>query len=144
MTEQLVASGFSRVLIAEGEPHDQMLLVTAVQEVRADLRLGFLTTAEELVTELRCLAGDEKLPAVLVLALEPSGLGGLEVLDRLEREPLIRPAEVGVVGPWQRRDDGADLVARGATWFRPEPTRFSELLDFVTFLDERCRHLRQR
>lgn len=134
----------SQVVVAEADPTAQMRLVMAVQEAGADLRLGFVSTGDELLSELRSLAAGGERPTMVVLAVDPMRSGGLEMLELLRRNRTVCPPEIGIVGSWPRLTDIDQLLARGAAWVEPRPERFEDLVDLVRLIDDRCRLHRDR
>jgi two-component system response regulator len=143
VTDQLTVTETSRVLVAEDDPHDQMLFIMAAEDARAALRFEFMPNGEEFITELRRLATDEDLPAMAVLDMRMPRMSGHEVLDVLQREPWLRPAEVGVFSTSHRQQDVDESLARGAAWHEVKPSKFEDLVAFIRRLDERCRELRR-
>lgn len=140
MTDQLTANQCFRVLVAEDDPHDQMLLIMAAEDAKASLHFEFVTNGEELVDELRGRRPDE-LPTILVLDMRMPRMSGHEVLDWLNGEPSLRPAEVGMFSTSHRDQDVEQSLAKGAQWHEVKPSKFEELVAFIERLDARCREL---
>lgn len=144
MTDQLITTDTSLVLVAEDDPHDQMLFIMAAEDAKTSIKLGFMPNGEELVTELRRLAGSEEMPTMAVLDMRMPRMSGHEVLDALNDDPSIRPAEVGVFSTSHRSQDVDTSLAKGAAWHEVKPSKYEELVAFLRRLDERCRELRER
>ncbi len=143
MTDQLTATDISRVLVAEDDPHDQMLFIMAAEDANAALKLEFMPNGEELVTELRRMASDDALPTMAVLDMRMPRMSGHEVLDILNEDPRICPAEVGVFSTSHREQDVQTSLDKGAAWHEVKPSKFEELVAFIRRIDERCQELRQ-
>lgn len=143
MTDQLILTETSRVLVAEDDPHDQMLFIMAAEDAKAALHFDFMPNGEEFISELRRLAADEELPTMAVLDMRMPRLSGHEVLDILDREPWLRPPEVGVFSTSHRQQDVDQSLAKGAAWHEVKPSKFEDLVAFIRRIDERCRELRK-
>jgi CheY-like chemotaxis protein len=132
-----------RVLVAEDDPHDQMLFIMAAEDAGAEIDFDFVPNGEAFVEELRQRAAAANLPDVGVLDMRMPRLDGHEVLDALVRNPSIRPAEVGIFSSSHRQQDIDQSLAKGAAWHEVKPSKFEDLIAFVTRIDARCRELRQ-
>lgn len=143
MTDQLIMTDTSRVLVAEDDPHDQMLFIMAAEDANAAIEFEFIPNGEEFIAELRRMAADEILPTMAVLDMRMPRMSGHEVLDVIEREPWLRPAEVGVFSTSHRQQDIDQSLARGAAWHEVKPSKFEDLVAFIRRLDQRCKELRR-
>lgn len=143
MTHQLTIAGTRRVLVAEDDPHDQMLFIMAAEDAGATIKLEFIPNGEECIDELRRRAADEDLPTMAVLDMRMPRMNGHEVLDILGQEPAICPAEVGVFSTSHRHQDVVESLAKGAAWHEVKPSTFEELVAFIRRIDERCLELSQ-
>ena len=150
MTDQLIdtepsrlLTETSRVLVAEDDPHDQMLFIMASEDAKASLAFEFMPNGEEFLTELRRLAADDELPTMAVLDMRMPRMNGHEVLDVLNREPWLRPAEVGVFSTSHRPQDVDESLLLGAAWHEVKPSKFEDLVGFIRRLDKRCQDLRR-
>ena len=144
MTDQLTPLETKRVLVAEDDPHDQMLFIMAAEDAGSSIAFRFTSNGEELVAELRRMAADDSLPTMAVLDMRMPRMNGHEVLDVLGAEPTICPAEVGVFSTSHRHQDVIDSLDKGAAWHEVKPSKFEELVAFVRRIDERCDELNQR
>jgi two-component system response regulator len=143
MTDQMTLTGTHRVLVAEDDPHDQMLFIMAAEDAGASIRLEFMPNGEEFLTELRRMAETGELPAIAVLDMRMPRMSGHDVLDVLSREPSICPAEVGVFSTSHRHEDVVESLTKGAAWHEVKPSKFEELVAFVRRIDQRCQELGQ-
>lgn len=143
MTDQLIATGINRVLVAEDDPHDQMLFIMAAEDAKAQLVFEFMPNGEEFLTGLRRMATENDLPTMAVLDMRMPRMNGHEVLDALDQEPWLRPAEIGVFSTSHRKQDVDESLAKGAAWHEVKPSKFEDLVGFIRRLDERCRELRR-
>ncbi len=141
MTDQLTRTVTSRVLVAEDDPHDQMLFIMAAEDAEATIKLEFRPNGEEFVAELRRMATDDELPTMAVLDMRMPRMSGHDVLDVLAQEPAIRPPEVGVFSTSHRHQDVVESLTRGAAWHEVKPSKYEELVAFIRRIDERCREL---
>lgn len=143
MTQQSTITDTSRVLVAEDDPHDQMLFIMAAEDARAAIRFEFMPNGEEFVAELRRMAADETLPTMAVLDMRMPRMNGHEVLDIIASEPWLRPAEIGVFSTSHRQQDIDVSLSKGAAWHEIKPSKFEDLVAFIRRIDHRCRELRQ-
>lgn len=141
MTEQMMLAGTHRVLVAEDDPHDQMLFIMAAEDANASIKLEFMPNGEEFLTELRRLAAAGELPAMAVLDMRMPRMSGHDILDVLSQEPAIRPAEVGVFSTSHRHEDVVESLTKGAAWHEVKPSKFEELVAFISRIDQRCQEL---
>jgi len=119
------------VLVAEDDPHDQMLFVMAADDSDIELSISFVSDGEELLDELRARAATNSLPDLVVLDLWMPKVDGHEVLEALDREPALRPGEVGVLSSSYRQLDIDRSIDGGAAWHEVKPSRYEDLVGFV-------------
>ncbi|MEL6983838.1 MAG: response regulator [Actinomycetota bacterium] len=143
MTDQMTLTETHRVLVAEDDPHDQMLFIMAAEDANASIKLEFMPNGEEFLTELRRMAAADDLPAMAVLDMRMPRMSGHDVLDVLGREPAICPAEVGVFSTSHRHEDVVESLTKGAAWHEVKPSKFEELVAFIRRIDQRCHELGQ-
>jgi CheY-like chemotaxis protein len=119
------------ILVAEDDPHDQMLFVMAVADCDFEIGVSFSADGEELIADLRRLALEGALPDILVLDMRMPRLNGHEVLDVLRDEPEICPETVGVFSSSHRQQDIERSLSKGAAWHEVKPSRYRQLLLFL-------------
>ncbi len=126
------------ILVAEDDPHDQMLFVMAADDSHVEVELEFASDGEELLEELerRAVAGAR--PDLVVLDMRMPRMNGHEVLDALADRPDISPREIGVFSTSFRRQDIDRSLAKGAAWHVVKPSRYEELVAFVQDIVARC------
>ena len=126
------------ILVAEDDPHDQLLMVMAAQDCDVDVTFSFVENGEEVMTELRTRASAGAMPDMVVLDMRMPRMDGHEVLDALRDEPAIRPEKVGVFSSSYRQQDIDLSLEKGAMWHRVKPSKYEELVDFVTEIATQC------
>jgi two-component system phosphate regulon response regulator PhoB len=80
----------------------------------------------------------ERIPDVVLLDLMLPGRSGLEVLDEMRADELLRDVPVVVISAWQTEEDVQGALQRGASGFLPKPFEPEALVDVVTGLVRRA------
>ena len=121
----------ARIIVAEDDPHDQMLFGMAAEDSGLEIDFDFVSAGDELIRELERRARLGALPDVLVLDMKMPRLDGHEVLDVLAERPELRPSRVGVFSTSHRQQDIDRSRAKGAAWHEVKPSRYEDLVGFV-------------
>lgn len=127
----VIGSPTLKTLVAEDDPHDQMLFVMAADDCSIDLSIEFTSDGQELIDELRARAASGCMPDLVVLDMWMPRLDGHEVLQVIQAEPEIRPRELGVFSSSFRQQDIDRSLSFGAKWHEVKPSRYEELVAFV-------------
>lgn len=124
------------LLVAEDDPHDQMLLLMAAGDCDAgvEVTIDFADDGAELLAELRRRAVTSSLPDLVVLDMRMPTVDGHEVLDALREDPTLPEVAVGVFSSSYRQQDIDRSLAKGAAWHEVKPSRYEELVAFVEWI----------
>lgn len=131
------------VLVAEDDRDDAFLLERALRRINVDVLLEFVRDGQE---ALDYLAGQEEyadrvahpFPQMILLDLKMPRLGGFDVLERLNRNPKLRPQIVTVLSSSDLPEDKRRAAGLGADHYLTKPSsqtyekiveRVSEILD---------------
>jgi len=121
------------ILVAEDDPHDQMLLVMAAEDcgVDVDITIDFANDGAELLAELKRRAAASAVPELVVLDMRMPMLDGHDVLDALRDDATLPDVRVGVFSSSYRQQDIDRSLQKGAAWHEVKPSRYEELVEFV-------------
>jgi CheY-like chemotaxis protein len=124
------------LLIAEDDPHDQLLMVLAGSDAASPIRLSFCDDGPQLLAVLRRRVEEANTPDLVVLDIRMPGMDGHEVLARMQRSTELREVPVVVLSSSTARDDIVRCYARGALAYKVKPSRFDELVEFFDDLPD--------
>ncbi|MEM9565230.1 MAG: response regulator [Actinomycetota bacterium] len=123
-----------RIVMADDDRNDQMLMVMATDEARAPIELSFVDDGAELLNRLSMIGTLDDLPDAIVLDLRMPRLDGHRTLDRLQAHPVLWQIPVVVFSTSHRYVDIRLSHDLGARDFETKPDSFSGMIDFVTRL----------
>ncbi len=123
-----------RVVMADDDRNDQMLMVMATDEARAPIELSFVDDGAELLHRLSVIGSLEDLPDAIILDLRMPRLDGHRTLDRLQAHPVLWQIPVVMFSSSHRYGDMCLSHDLGARDFETKPSSFSGMIDFVTRL----------
>ncbi|MCP4957667.1 MAG: response regulator [Actinomycetia bacterium] len=121
-----ILAGFE-VLVAEDDPHDQLLLQMAAEKADLPIRLTFVDDGAAVLRKV----GDGDIPDLLVLDIRMPLLDGHETLDRLQALPTARMIPTIMFSNSRRSHDRQRSLESGAIAFRTKPSTFAELTEFL-------------
>lgn len=120
-----------RVLMANGDPEEHLLLAMAADHCDVPLHFSFVNTGPELLLLLGAASSIADFPDVILLDLDIRGLGAKETLEELQAHPLMCQIPVVVLANPSELHDEAGCYTRGAAWFEGKPATLSATTDFV-------------
>jgi CheY-like chemotaxis protein len=130
MTHPHLACESLKVLIAEDSEFDRSLLRDAFAELPFNVSLIFVGNGEELVEYLRGPAGRAAgLPALILMDLNMPRMKGLDALQILRADSLLRALPVIVLSTSNNPKQIAQAYASGVNAYMTKPSQFNELLD---------------
>ncbi len=128
-----------RVLVADDDGTDQLLMAMAADEANVGVELTFKDDGAELLVYLASIDDPAQLPDLIVLDLNMPVLGGHETLERLQTHPILGQVPVIVFSSSTLASDRHRSFERGANWYEIKPSDFAGMVAFVGRVAERGR-----
>jgi CheY-like chemotaxis protein len=128
-----------RLLLAEDDPDDQLLIREALTESRIANELDVVSDGEELLDYLkrrgayRDLDG-QPLPGLIFLDLNMPRLDGREALREIKGDPELKRIPVTVLTTSDAEEDVLRTYDLGVNSFVTKPMRFEDLVEVVRTL----------
>jgi len=126
-----VTSASISVLMAEDDPHDQMLFAMAAEDSENDLRPVFVDDGLDVLPMLRTMAEQGTRPDLIVLDMRMPRSNGHDVLSEIKADPLFADIDVVVFSSSRRQTDMNKSIEVGALWHEVKPSNYAELVAFV-------------
>jgi two-component system response regulator len=129
-----------KILIAEDDEEDQMLLEEAFKEVDASIELSFVSNGETLIQTLNNIqihCAWHELPSIILLDLNMPRMDGRQALNEIKqlKEPLnVLP--IIVFSTSKSFDDIQFCYKNGVNSFIKKPSSYSELKDIVKIVSD--------
>ena len=124
-----------RILLAEDDPNDRELTVTALQEYRLSNELIAVKDGVEALDYLLRRGQYAGLPpgnpAVALLDLKMPRMGGVEVLREIRATPSLRMLPVVILTSSKEEADVADSYGLGANAYVVKPVDFHDFVDAI-------------
>ena len=125
-----------RILIADDDADDRMLIEDAFDESRLSNPLDFVEDGEELLEFLRCEGRytdrkGEPLPGLIVLDLNMPKMDGRTALEHLKKDDQLRRIPVIVLTTSQAEEDILKTYGLGVSSFISKPVTFDGLVEVV-------------
>ncbi|MBK8016827.1 MAG: response regulator [Betaproteobacteria bacterium] len=124
-----------RILLAEDDPNDRELTVTALQEYRLSNELIAVKDGAEALDYLLRRGQYAGLPpgnpAVALVDLKMPRMGGLEVLREIRATPSLRMLPVVILTSSKEEADVADSYGLGANAYVVKPVDFHDFVDAI-------------
>jgi two-component system response regulator len=122
------------VLVAEDSEFDRGLLRDAFAELDFKISLVFVGNGEELLCYLRqgtsaAALSAKPLPALILMDLNMPRMKGLEALQALRGDALLRTLPVIVLSTSSNTKQIAQAYASGVNAYMTKPAQFDQLLD---------------
>lgn len=118
-----------RILIAEDDPDDRLLLSEAFAERFGDCQLTFVQNGDELLSVLMTEAKGR--PDLIILDLNMPLKDGRATLSELKANPALSPIPAIIFTTSMAEEDIAQCYASGANSYIIKPSLYSELLQVV-------------
>lgn len=120
-----------RLLVAEDDPHDQLLLSMAAEDWRGPVQIEFASDGIEVLEKLRQSFATGEMPDVLVLDLRMPRLDGHGVLERVRSDSMLSLVDIVVFSSSKLSGDMERSKAAGALRYEMKPGTYTELIDFI-------------
>lgn len=127
-----------RVLMADDDRNDHLLLLMAAEAAGIDADFEFVDDGSSLLLHLADVGDAADLPDLIVLDLRMPGLDGHRTLEELHSHPVLWQIPVIIFTSSTRRSDEVKSFSRGARWFETKPSDFDALVDFARSLPDRA------
>lgn len=146
MTAQTLVGGSEstlRVVVADDDPNEQLLLSAAVQDLDLQAHFEFVSDGAQLLQLLEMKEAEAALPDLVVLDLRMPNMNGHEALQALAHHRGLWSIPVLIWTSSADPDEPNRCWAEGAVWFERKPESFTGYVDLVHTLEERCRRARE-
>lgn len=122
-----------KLLMAEDDPEDQMLVRKAFKKARVLNALDIVGDGEELMKYLRQQApyADARRPDLLLLDLNMPKKDGREALAEIKADPQLRRIPVVILTTSSAEEDVLRSYDLGVSSYIEKPVTFSKLVDVV-------------
>ena len=125
-----------RILIADDDADDRMLIEDAFEESCLSNPLDFVEDGEELLEFLRCEGryqdrNPADMPGLIVLDLNMPKMDGRTALEHLKKDDLLRRIPVIVLTTSQAEEDILKTYGLGVSSFISKPVTFDGLVEVV-------------
>jgi len=136
MTTNIPEIPVIRILIAEDDPDDQLMLQDAFREVCPQCELHFVGDGVALLDYLATghATGQQQLPGLLLLDLNMPLKDGRQALQDVRADPMFDGLPIVVLTTSNCEDDRRACLSAGADDYRVKPASYTELLNIVTSL----------
>ncbi len=127
------------ILIADDDPDDRLLIKEALEETRLSNPLHFVEDGVELLDYLKRqnnfqnLAGTT-LPGLILLDLNMPRKNGIEVLQEIKEDPMLRAIPVVAFTTSKAEEDIKKTYSLGVNSYITKPINFQNLLETVEIL----------
>ena len=123
------------ILLAEDSPDDQILMLRALKKKNITNPVVIASDGVEALDYLLgtgSRAGQEPLrPAVVLLDMKMPKLGGLDVLERMRREPSLKHIPVVILTSSDEEQDKLNSYSLGANSYVRKPVDFNDFAEAV-------------
>ncbi|RMG02216.1 MAG: response regulator [Planctomycetota bacterium] len=124
-----------RILLAEDDPNDVELTLTAFEDCRLANRVDVVCDGQEAWDYLTCTGNYEGrttgLPAVVLMDIKMPKLNGLEVLKRIRETESMRHLPVVMLTSSRMESDLLAGYSLGANAYVVKPVQFDEFAEAV-------------
>ncbi len=124
-----------RVMMADDDPQEHLLMSMAADRSAVPLNLEFVRDGAELLLALSSIERLDDLPNVIILDLRMPRFDGQRTLAELQAHPVFWQIPVVVFTTSSRPSDEAGCYRGGARWFQIKPSSFSEMDSFISTLE---------
>ena len=128
------------VIIAEDDPDDRLLIRDAIKEASDRAEIHFVNDGAEMLDYLHHrgrfhLAGNAPLPELILLDLNMPRKGGMEVLEEIKRDPVLRSIPVVVLTTSRSPEQVTRSYELGGNGYITKPNSYTELVQVMKTLD---------
>lgn len=131
------------LLVAEDNPHDQLLFAMAAEDCEPTTTVTFAEDGIVLLDTLHELSDARQPPTVIVLDLQMPRLGGYDTLASIGSTPHLSEVPVVVFSNSSQPSEVRRSIDGGAAQHIVKPSTYEELLTFVESLGQLCSDDRQ-
>jgi CheY-like chemotaxis protein len=124
-----------RILIAEDDPDDRMLVEDAFNEARLGNEVEFAFDGVDLIEKLAAL-GPTRLPDLIMLDLNMPRMDGREALRALKESARYRHIPVIILTTSKAEEDVLRSYDTGASSYITKPVSFQGMLDVLNTLGQ--------
>jgi two-component system, chemotaxis family, response regulator Rcp1 len=116
------------ILLVEDNPGDVRLIREALKQCPQRLSIDVASSGEDALTILRQegLYSETPRPRIILLDLNLPGISGLEVLEYLENDPILKNIPVVVLTSSNAESDIVAAYSRHANCYTTKPTNFED------------------
>ena len=125
----------TRIVIADDDPDDRLLIRDALQESSQSLDLDFFENGDDMVAALR-RPSPVTLPQLILLDLNMPGRNGREIIAELKGDSLLRRIPVVVLTTSRDEEDIAACYDLGASSYIVKPVSYQALLEITQSLTQ--------
>lgn len=118
------------ILLVEDNPDDEKLTLRAMRQSEVPNIIVVARDGVEAVEHLHG-AGSKRPPSLVLLDLKLPKLSGIEVLDKLRKDPKTKHLPVVVLTSSDEERDIAECYALGANSYIRKPVDFDQFIDAV-------------
>lgn len=127
-----------RILLAEDNPNDVELTLTALQEYRLSNEVEVVRDGAEALDYIYRRGAyadrEESLPCVILLDLKMPRIDGLEVLRRIKSDPALKRIPVVMLTSSREETDLVESYNLGVNAFVVKPVDFEQFLKAIRAL----------
>ena len=126
------------ILLAEDDETDVLLLRRAFKDAGVTNALHVVTDGVEAIEFLTQMKGrpDDRLPALVLLDLKMPRRGGMQVLQWMREQPVIRSLPVIIFSSSENRSDVESAYEAGASAYLIKPPSLTERAEIARFIKE--------
>ncbi len=124
-----------RILIAEDDPDDQLMLQDAFEETCKHCQLRFVSDGVELMGLLLDEVNAVPLPDLLLLDLNMPLKDGRQALVEIRSEPALQQLPTVILTTSKNDEDRAFCLGQGANDYLVKPSSYTELIEIVKSLE---------
>ncbi len=125
------------LFIAEDDADDQLLLLSAFEELQLNYMPQFVENGEQLWQKLlTILENGNRLPGLIMIDLNMPLLGGRELLQKLKKNQNLAHIPVLIITTSSAPGEVKKAYADGAAAFITKPASFDGLLNMVKLIHD--------
>jgi len=126
----MVSNSRKTIFIVDDDPDDRQIILDSFIESSVPIDYIFIENGEELMVTLHN-AGEDELPALILLDLNMPGIPGLQVLKEIKTHTKFRHIPTLVLTTSTLPKDQELSYKFGANCFLQKPATYSELIEIT-------------